>query len=49
MHDDEIPGMAGLSESVFYAFVERLGDAHQREPVDCDRGAVRNPSDSLLD
>ena len=49
MDDDEIPGMAGLFERIFDALVERLGDAHQGEAIDGDRGAIGNRSDGLCE
>ena len=49
MHDDEIAGMAGLTERVFDAFVEGLGYAHQCETVDGQRRAVGDRRDGGLD
>ena len=42
MHDHEIPGMPGGAKPGFDGFVDRLRDAHQGEPVNRDRGTVRD-------
>ena len=49
MHDDQVSWMAGRTKDFLYALVERLGDAHQREAVDRDRGAVRDRGDGFGD
>ena len=49
MDDDEISRMAGRTERLFDALVQRFGDTHQREAVNRDRGAVRDDGDRFAD
>jgi len=49
MDDHEISRVTGRTKRLFDAFVERLGDAHQRESVHGDGRSVGDRRDSLLD